>query len=335
MQINVNHSLKPYNTFGIDQKAERFIAVHSVEELVSYVKHNGAPNLLLGGGSNMLLTQDVSGDVIHMDIKGRRILKEEEGRVTLALGAGENWHETVLWTIENGWGGLENLSLIPGNCGTAPVQNIGAYGVEVKDVLVAVHTVSLEDGTVKTYTADQCGFGYRESIFKTDLKGKVAITGIELELTTAAHKLNTGYGAIEQALEEAGVESPTPADISAAVIQIRQSKLPDPAKIGNSGSFFKNPVVAEQLANTLLEQFPEMPSYPNENGVKLAAGWLIEQAGWKGYKKGDAGVHKNQALVLVNYGNASGSELLALAHSIIASVHEKFGVELTPEVNII
>jgi UDP-N-acetylmuramate dehydrogenase len=335
MIIQINQSLKALNTFGIDQKAERLIWAQSANEVLDYCKRQGIPTLVLGGGSNMLLTGDVAGDVLKVDIRSRNVVFEDDHVVHVRLGAGENWHEVVMWTLDQGWGGMENLSLIPGNCGTAPVQNIGAYGVELKDVLVQVEGVELDHKRFFTLTKEQCQFGYRDSIFKNDWKGKAIITHITVVLTKTNHVLKTTYGSISEELERMQVETPTPKDVSKAVITIRQSKLPDPAVLGNSGSFFKNPVVAAEVATELLEKYPDLPTYPAPGGVKLAAGWLIEKAGWKGHRSGDAGVHQKQALVLVNYGDATGAELMELARAVIQSVQEKFGVELSPEVNLI
>ncbi len=335
MIVQINQSLAKLNTFGIDQKASRLIWAHSADEIANYVKHHGAPTLVLGGGSNMLLTQDVPGDVLKVDIHGRRVVYEDDDKVHIRFGAGENWHEVVLWTLMQGLGGIENLSLIPGNCGTAPVQNIGAYGVELRDVFVNCEGVMVEDGSFFHLNKEEAKFGYRNSIFKNDWKGKAIITRVTLELTKRNHRIRTDYGAIASELEERGINEPTPKQISDVVVAIRQSKLPDPNEIGNSGSFFKNPVVSTEKAEELKERYPNMPSYPAEGGTKLAAGWIIDQCGWKGYRKKDAGVHKHQALVLVNYGQATGEEIHSLATSIMEDVHHRFGIQLEPEVNLI
>lgn len=283
----------------------------------------------------MLLTQDVPGDVLKVDIHGRRVVYEDDDKVHIRFGAGENWHEVVLWTLMQGLGGIENLSLIPGNCGTAPVQNIGAYGVELKDVFVSCEGVMVEDGSFFHLNKEEAKFGYRNSIFKNDWKGKAIITRVTLELTKRDHRIRTDYGAIASELEKQGIKKPTPKQISDVVVAIRQSKLPDPNEIGNSGSFFKNPVVSTEKAEELQASYPNMPSYPAEGGTKLAAGWIIDQCGWKGYRKNDAGVHEHQALVLVNYGRATGEEIHSLATSIMEDVYKKFGVQLEPEVNLI
>ncbi|MEY2963913.1 MAG: UDP-N-acetylmuramate dehydrogenase [Bacteroidota bacterium] len=335
MVVQINKSLKELNTFGIDQKAARLIWAHTAGEVSDYVKHHGAPALLLGGGSNMLLRGDVEGDVLKVDIRGLEIISEDDRQVLLKVGAGENWHQTVLWTLEQGWGGMENLSLIPGNCGTAPVQNIGAYGVELKDIFHSCEGIMVEGGQPFELDLEGCQFDYRNSIFKNEWRGKAIITHVVLRLTKKDHKLNTKYGAISERLASMGIDELTPKAISDAVISIREEKLPNPVVLGNSGSFFKNPVVDNALAAELVERYPNMPVYEVEGGKKLAAGWLIEQAGWKGFRDGDAGVHKNQALVLVNYGSATGEQVWNLAQSIIRSINEKFGVELQPEVNLI
>ena len=335
MIVQINQSLAKLNTFGIDQKASRLIWAHSADEIANYVKHHGAPTLVLGGGSNMLLTQDVPGDVLKVDIHGRRVVYEDDDKVHIRFGAGENWHEVVLWTLMQGLGGIENLSLIPGNCGTAPVQNIGAYGVELKDVFVSCEGVMVEDGSFFLLNKEEARFGYRNSIFKNDWKGKAIITRVTLELTKRNHRIRTNYGAIVSELEKQGINEPTPKQISDVVVAIRQSKLPDPNEIGNSGSFFKNPVVSTEKGEELKQRYPNMPSYPAEGGTKLAAGWIIDQCGWKGYRKKDAGVHKHQALVLVNYGQATGEEIHALATSIMEDVYKRFGIQLEPEVNLI
>ena len=335
MIVQLNQSLVKHNTFGINQKATRLIWAHSADDISAYVKHHGEPALVLGGGSNMLLTQDIEGDVLKVDVHGRRVVFENDEVVHIRFGAGENWHEVVLWTLMQGLGGLENLSLIPGNCGTAPVQNIGAYGVELKDVFINCEGVLVENGAFFTLSKEEAKFGYRDSIFKNEWKGKAIITRMTLALTKKNHKLRMDYGSIQGELEARGIADPNPKQISDAVIRIRRSKLPDPAEIGNSGSFFKNPVVSKELADTLAARYPDMPSYPAPNGIKLSAGWLIDTAGWKGYRSGDAGIHKKQALVLVNYGEASGVELLELANKIIDDIQQRFGITLHPEVNLI
>lgn len=337
MKVSRNASLKAYNTFGIDAKASKFISVTSLEELELVLKRNYAGDLfILGGGSNMLLTRDIEATVLHIGIRHKTVVEETAESVLVEAGAGENWHQFVLWTLENNWGGLENLSLIPGNVGTAPVQNIGAYGVELKDRFVSCRVIDIQTLEVLNFTAEECDFGYRESVFKKGLKGKYIITSVIFRLDKVNHELHTGYGSITEALTEMGVTSPTIQDVSKAVIRIRQQKLPDPAVLGNSGSFFKNPVIPFQEYKSLQEEYPEMPHFKiSDDLVKVPAGWLIEKTGFKGYRKGDAGVHRHQALVLVNYGNATGEEILQLSSKIRREVRDKFGILLEPEVNII
>ncbi len=332
-----NFSLKNYNTFHLEVRARRFVSVSSVEQLREVLALNRGENImLLGGGSNLLLTQQVDALVIHLNIKGRKIITEEGDSVIVEAMAGENWHEFVMWTLDQGFGGLENLSLIPGNVGTAPMQNIGAYGVEIKDVMESCTGLNLETLEMRDFSTQECAFGYRESIFKTTLKGKYAICAVRFKLNRQNPKLRTGYGDILAELENAGITSPSPADISNAVINIRRRKLPDPAVLGNSGSFFKNPVVPDAVFESAREKFPDMPHYAMGDGlVKIPAGWLIERAGFKGKRFGDAGVHEKQALVLVNHGSATGEEILNLAAAIQREVREIFGIQITPEVNII
>ena len=336
MKILSNISLKPYNTFGIDVKAHKFVEVTSVEELRETLQNMYASELfILGGGSNMLLTKDIEKTVVHINLKGREIVEETDYQAVVQAMAGENWHDFVLYCISNNLGGLENLSLIPGNVGTAPIQNIGAYGVEIKDSFESCTAMDLQTMQLKTFNREECGFGYRDSIFKKEAKGKFIITSVNFRLRKKDHTLSTSYGSIDQYLEEKGVKDPTIGDISEAVINIRESKLPNPKELGNSGSFFKNPVVSTKKLKELQGQFPEIPFYAvDENLVKIPAGWLIEYAGLKGYRKGDAGVHKKQALVLVNYGNATGQEILALSEKIQKKIGEMFGIEIQPEVNI-
>ncbi len=337
MKISQNASLKSYNTFGIDVKAKTLISVDSIDELISVLKKNYAEDLfILGGGSNMLLTQNIDATVIHIDIKGTEVIRETEEFVYVKSYAGENWHEFVLYTLENNWGGLENLSLIPGNVGTSPIQNIGAYGVELKDHFISCDAVDIQTLEIINFTAEECEFDYRNSIFKNKVKGKYIITNVVFKLTKANHKLLTSYGAINEALAEMAIDNVGIRDISNAVIKIRQQKLPDPKELGNSGSFFKNPVISNKEFEVLNEKFPEIPSYNvGEDNVKIPAGWLIDKAGLKGYREGNTGVHKNQALVLVNYGNATGEEILKLSRKVQEEILNKFNIHLEPEVNII
>ncbi|WP_299552772.1 UDP-N-acetylmuramate dehydrogenase [Seonamhaeicola sp.] len=337
MHIEQDISLKPYNTFGIDVHAKHFVSVSDIEALKAVLKLEAYPNkLILGGGSNMLLTKDFDGLVIHINLRGIDIISKDHQSAIVKAKAGENWHEFVLWCLENGFGGVENLSLIPGNVGTAPIQNIGAYGVELKDTFVSCEAMSVETQTLKTFTKEACNFGYRNSIFKQEEKGKYIITSVIFKLSSQKHQLSTNYGAITSELEKMGVGSPTIQDISKAVIAIRESKLPNPNEIGNSGSFFKNPVISKALFNELLQNFEDIPSYPaSDTQVKVPAGWLIEKAGFKGKRFGDYGVHKNQALVLVNYGNAKGSDILKLSKLIQKTVKRLFNISMEAEVNIL
>jgi len=284
----------------------------------------------------MLLTQDIDALVIHVDLKGKKIIKEDDDSVWVESQAGEVWHEFVLWSIDQNLGGLENMSLIPGNVGTTPVQNIGAYGTEIKDTFVSCTAVDIATQELRTFTRVECKFGYRESIFKQEAKDNYVITSVVFKLTKRNHKINTAYGDITKELEKNNIVTPTLKEVSNAVIAIRQSKLPDPKELGNSGSFFKNPIIAKELYEKAHAQFPEMPHYVvSETEVKVPAGWLIEQAGFKGKRFGDAGIHKNQALVLVNYGNATGQEILAVSRDIQATVLNKFGIAIEAEVNVI
>ena len=337
MNIQENISLKPFNTFGIDQNARFFVQVSSVEELKEALKFAKTEDLevfILGGGSNILLTQDLNLLVIKLEIKGIELLHEDADHVWVKSGAGEIWHDFVLFALEKYWAGIENLSLIPGTVGASPMQNIGAYGVEIKDVFESLEALNRETLEIEVFDSQKCQFGYRESVFKHELKGKYIICSVTFRLNKNP-EFHTSYGAIQETLAKKGIKELSIRAISEAVIEIRQSKLPDPKVIGNSGSFFKNPTVSLEKYEELKEKFPSMPGYPQEEGVKLAAGWLIEQAGWKGYKKGEIGVHDKQALVLVNHGSGKGEELKQLSLEIQESVLAKFGVQLHPEVNFI
>jgi UDP-N-acetylmuramate dehydrogenase len=332
-----NTPLKPFNTFGLSVNAKHFAKFTSIEELSELTSNlNNEPLLIIGGGSNILFTKDFDGLVLHNEIKGFQILEENEETVIVESGAGEVWHDFVMWTLSKDFGGLENLSLIPGSVGASPMQNIGAYGVEIKDVFHHLSAYHLESGEIHQFTSADCAFGYRESVFKHELKGKYVIVSVAFKLTKKNHVLKTSYGAIQQELEQMGILEPTIQDISAAVIRIRQSKLPDPKEIGNAGSFFKNPVVSKTVLDNIKVNFPNVPSYPvDENQVKLAAGWLIEQAGWKGKTFDTYGIHKLQALVLVNYGGSTGKQIYDLSQQIIEDISNKFGVMLEREVNIL
>ncbi len=335
--IHSNFSLQKFNTFGIEAKAKRFVAVHSIDELKVVLQQNPEERkFILGGGSNMLLTQDIDALVIHIDLKGKTILKQDDDFVWIACQAGENWHEFVLWTLAHNYGGLENMSLIPGNVGTTPIQNIGAYGAEVKDTMVSCDAINIQSLEMTTFSNEDCHFGYRESIFKQEAKDQYIITTVIFKLTKRNHNISTTYGDIQSELTKNGIVNPTIQQVSKAVIAIRQSKLPDPKELGNSGSFFKNPVLLKSEFEKIHIKFPEMKFYEvSDTEVKVPAGWLIEQAGFKGKRFGDAGVHKNQALVLVNYGNATGQEVLAVSKDIQKTVFDKFGIHIEAEVNII
>jgi len=340
MQIQENFSLKRFNTFGIDAQARFFASFSNLNDLAalltpdSRLTTHGSP-LILGGGSNILLTGNINGWVLKNEITGIDIVKEDDEFVYLRTGAGENWHRFVLYCIDHNYAGVENLSLIPGNAGASPMQNIGAYGVELKDVFYELEAFHLLDKTLVKFNAGDCAFGYRDSVFKNRYRNQFVILTVCFRLSKQP-RFNTSYGAIAQELEKAGVKELSIKAISDAVIRIRSSKLPDPAVIGNAGSFFKNPQIGIEQFQQLKKTFPGIVAYPMEDGsVKLAAGWLIEQCGWKGYRKGDAGCHAHQALVLVNYGDASGKEIYDLSTAILESVQQKFGVMLEREVNII
>jgi len=331
-----NISLRPYNTFGIEANARRFANIENLDQLRSIVETN-KDLFVLSGGSNILLTRDIEKPVVHIQLKGIEVIPGKDSDHTLVRAqAGENWHEFVTWCLANDLGGLENLSLIPGQVGTSPMQNIGAYGVEIKDVFHELEALEIKSGSIVRFSAKDCRFGYRESIFKNELKGKFIILNVTFSLTKRNHKLVTDYGAIRSELAERGIEKPTIMDISGVVIAIRQSKLPDPKELGNSGSFFKNPVIPKEQLESLKASYPDVPFYNIDSRyVKVPAGWLVEQSGFKGKRFGDAGVHSKQALVLVNHGDATGREILNLSKRIQAEVLRRFGIELTTEVNII
>lgn len=336
MLISENVLLRPYNTFGIAAQARYFAAFTTVDELKELlVRFKDQPGMILGGGSNVLFTKDFDGVILKNELKGITVVKEDADFIYVKAGAGESWHGFVMENIKHDRAGLENLSLIPGNVGASPMQNIGAYGVEIKDTFYSLEALHLQEGTVVTFNNEDCAFGYRESVFKHKYKGQFAILSVTYKLRKRP-SFNTSYGAIEEELKQMGVQELSIQAISQAVINIRSSKLPDPAKIGNAGSFFKNPTVDVSTYERLKAGFPNVVAYPVDGGLfKLAAGWLIEQAGWKGYRAGDAGVHAKQALVLVNYGDAKGGDIYGLSQQILDSVEEKFGVLLEREVNII
>lgn len=338
MTIQHNISLKPYNTFGIDALAQNFVSVTTKEELIQVLQqYPDTKKLFLSGGSNMLLTASVIKDlVVKLDMKGIEIVKETEDSVWIEVQAGEVMHPFVLWSIAQGYGGLENLSLIPGNIGTAPIQNVGAYGVEIKDVLVSCTALNIDTLTTRIFSNTECDFAYRDSFFKKEGKGVYIVLSVTVKLSKHHHILHLDYGDIRKEIEHKGITHPTIQDVSDAVIAIRSSKLPNPAEIGNSGSFFKNPVVDKATFEAFNARFPEAPFYTmGEDTFKIPAGWLIEKAGYKGFRRNDAGVHHKQALVLVNYGTASGEELIALAKEIQQKVFNDFGIEIAAEVNII
>ena len=337
MQIQQNISLKQYNTFGIDVSAKYFSIFSTLSEFQEVLSHesvNKERMLILGGGSNILLTQNFDGLVIKNELKGINVIQEDDEHVYVKANAGENWHSFVLHCISHGYAGAENLSLIPGNVGAAPMQNIGAYGVEIKDIFYDLNAYHLKDKTIVNFSSKECAFGYRESIFKGKYKGQFVITDVTFRLNKKA-VFNTSYGAIQQELENMQVKEISIANISQAVINIRSSKLPDPKVIGNAGSFFKNPTISKKHFEDIKNQFPGIVGYPVNDQIKVAAGWLIEQCGWKGYRKGDAGCHAKQALVLVNYGHAKGIEIFELSSEILLSIKKKFDIDLEREVNII
>ncbi len=337
IQIEHDVSLKRHNTFGIDIIAPSLLRIRHAKEIQDAINQDLTSDelIVLGGGSNILFTQQPRGLVIKNEIKGKEIIRENEHDVWLRVGAGENWHELVLFCLEHGWGGIENLSLIPGSVGAAPIQNIGAYGVEIKEVFVYLEAIDLMSGETHIFHRDFCGFGYRDSIFKQTYKGRFIITHVVLCLSKQP-LINTSYKPVADAIIERKIDQPTIRDVSNIIIEIRKSKLPDPEVIGNAGSFFKNPIIARQHYEVITDKFPEAPHYPVDDAtVKLPAAWLIQSCGWKGKKWDHYGVHEKQALVLVNYGGASGKELLDLSEKIQISVFDTFGIRLEREVNVI
>jgi len=338
LNILKEFSLKPYNTFGINVSAEYFAAfstINELKELINYNPHTNSNKFILGGGSNILFTKNVGGLVLKNELKGIELIKEDTHYLYVKAAGGEKWHQFVLHCIKHNYAGMENLSLIPGNVGASPMQNIGAYGVEIKDVFESLEALNRQDQSIHTFSTNDCEFGYRDSIFKRKYKDQFVILNVTFRLNKVP-AFNTSYGAIEQELEKMHVKELSIQSISQAVINIRSSKLPDPKIIGNAGSFFKNPTVLLKQFKSLQNTYPNMPHYINDNThVKIPAAWLIEQCGWKGFKKNDAGVHAHQPLVLVNYGNASGEEIYDLSEEILQSVKNKFAIELEREVNII
>lgn len=337
LQVRQHVSLKAYNSFAVEASARLFAEAHDddqVRQALAYAAGQGLPVLLLGGGSNLLLTADVEALVLRMASRGIRVIQDDGERVLIEAEAGEPWHPFVQWTLQRGLVGLENLSLIPGTVGAAPMQNIGAYGVELKDVFAGLTALDRRSGELREFTLADCGFAYRDSLFKREA-GRWVILRVRFALSRTA-PLHLDYGPVRQRLAEQGIDAPTAADVGRAICAIRSEKLPDPALLGNAGSFFKNPLVSAELAQRLRATHADLVAYPQADGlVKLAAGWLIERAGWKGFREGDAGVHRLQALVLVNYGQASGQQLLALAQRIQADIAQRFAVALEIEPNVL
>lgn len=337
MKIQENISLKPYNTFGLDKKAKFFVIIQSVSELVdvlTWAKEHDLPILILGGGSNILLTQDQDLLVIKIELKGIQPQWETDEHIWIEAASGEIWHDLVLYGIEKNWGGLENLSLIPGTVGASPMQNIGAYGVEIKDIFHSLKALNRNSFEIEEFDNLQCLFGYRESIFKHELKDQYIILSVTFKLDKNPI-LKLEYGAIKEVLSKKQILNPSIKSVSEAVIEIRQSKLPDPKKIGNAGSFFKNPTISTSQFERLKSEYPSIPGFINQDGVKIPAAWLIEQCGWKGKRFGKVGVHEHQPLVLVNFGDGEGKEIQELSAQIQASVWERFGIKLIPEVNFL
>ncbi len=337
MQLLDDISLKPFNTFGIDVHARYFAEAQSEEDIIKLagnLREDYQPLLILGGGSNILFTKDFPGTILKISTKGIFVIKENEDFVWVKTSAGENWDDFVKYCVNNGWGGVENLSAIPGNAGTSPVQNIGAYGVEMKDTFSELETFDLESKGKKIFTKKECEFGYRESIFKSKYKNRYIILSVTF-LLKKKPDLSLDYGNIREELTVMKVNQPGIADVREAVCRIRSRKLPDPAVIGNAGSFFKNPIILPEQFEILKQSFPGMVSFLQDGKIKLAAAWLIEQCGWKGKRVGNAGVHSTQPLVLVNHGNSTGDEILNLGENIRKSVYEKFGIRLETEVNVI
>jgi UDP-N-acetylmuramate dehydrogenase len=336
MMTQAHADLRQLNTFGIAAKAAVLVMAGKTADLDALAATPGFETrdwAVLGGGSNILFTGDVNRPVVRIAIPGLKVVAEAGQRILIEAGAGVVWHKLVMWSLDQGLSGLENLSLIPGTVGAAPIQNIGAYGVELRDVFDSLEAWHIADGRVRTYAAADCAFGYRDSVFKRDLKGACIITKVRFALRRNG-PVNIEYGAIRDVLKERGIGSPSPRDVAEAVMAIRRSKLPDPAHIGNAGSFFKNPTLPIKAYEALKTAHPDMPGYLSNGGMKVPAGWLIEQAGWKGFRDGDAGVHAKQALVLVNHGQATGAEIRALSDRIRADIRERYGIDLETEVNI-
>ena len=334
-KISSNFSLKEYNTFNIDVKSDKFISINSEDQLIDFLSQNkGEENIfILGGGSNVLFSKDYKGTIVHISIKGKKIIKELDDSIIIEVSSGENWHEFVKWSIENNYGGIENLSLIPGNVGAAPIQNIGAYGVELKDVFDSCRVLLIDSNEIKHYNKDECEFDYRSSVFKSKQQNKYVILSIRLKLTKEPHSYNLSYDSLKKRFNDKEINL---SNISEEIIKIRESKLPDPNKIGNCGSFFKNPLIESTKLDKLLEKYPKLPHHKSQNGLyKVPAAWLIEKMGFKQKSLGDVGVYINQPLVVVNNGNANGYDILNFTNSIKKSVKEEFNIDLQEEVNII
>ncbi|HOM82461.1 MAG TPA: UDP-N-acetylmuramate dehydrogenase [Armatimonadota bacterium] len=338
LRVERDYSLRECNTFGVEAKAAYYARVTSREELAALLQDNPVRDrekLVLGGGSNILFTRDFDGVVIHNAIGGIAVVEQGDREAVVEAGAGVVWHDLVLFCLERDFGGLENLALIPGSVGASPIQNIGAYGVEMKDAFESLDALEVATGRVRTFGPLECCFGYRNSVFKQALRGQYIVLAVRFRLTTRDHRVVTSYGALQEALRARGIEHPTPRDIADAVTEIRRQKLPDPAELGNAGSFFKNPEVSQEQYEALKREHPGLVAFPTPGGAKIAAGWLIEQCGWKGKRVGNTGAHARQALVLVNYGGATGREIYALAQEIQASVLARFGISLEMEVNLV
>jgi len=340
LEIQKNINLKSMNTLGVEAYARTFVEIREPEQLGLLFEDGffaGQPPIILGGGSNVLFMNEPDQPVVKMAVKGREIEECGNGTILLKAGAGENWHDLVTFAVEKGFGGIENLALIPGTVGAAPIQNIGAYGVELKDVFKSLTAFDMRTGELRSYSRSDCNFGYRDSVFKNELKGRVVVCDVTFQLKNEeTHELNLSYRALKDSLGSKGIEEPTIRDVYDAVVDIRRSKLPDPSDIGNAGSFFKNPVVSEAIYKKLVPDYPDMPHYKiGDNEYKIPAGWLIEMTGWKGKRNGNVGTYKNQALVIVNHGGATGEEIYEHALAIQESVQTTFGINLRPEVNIV
>lgn len=330
--------LAPYNTLGISARAERYVEIEALSDIRAVLEHPAArerPLHILGGGSNVLFLGDVEGIVVRVNIRGREVIRQDDESVWVRSGAGENWHELVSWAVERGWGGIENLALIPGTVGAAPIQNIGAYGAELSTVFEQLTAVDMDSGGKRDFNREECRFAYRDSYFKGAGRGRFLVGEVVLRLSRQP-RVNTSYGSLRDHLQKKGVHEPGIRDVFEAVKEIRRAKLPDPGDLANAGSFFKNPVISRRRFRELRERYPEMPHYPaGEEKIKIPAGWLIEQAGWKGRRVGPVGTYRQQALVIVNHGGASGKQVWELARKISSEVRGEFGIDLDPEVNII